>query len=357
LLEALADHPVSEHGEPVQRAPLIAGGLTADMAAIARKAESRRRRDVPAMAATRADLLRELRAIKATNTASKLAAMLWGYVEDLLADDGPDASGRLELVEIEGGERAFRLYGLSAIGKGWRDVPTLHLGRHGRHVPDFAPAFPAPSISRPSRLASRTSWCTRLSAEFLARRPLQHGSAGPDARRFVLATAVRERRALAGDRGARPLPTTGGKRRPPTWPLPIGATFGGLDSFNDVRGLVCVGRWGVAPNAVGRMAAILTGRAIPRVEGWYPTQATTLTAADGSAARWMLTGTPTRWPRRCARPSSRPSWCRRSAGAAACAGQPRTPLRSTCWATAPLPVPPGLDFRLAARRLRPGHAR
>jgi hypothetical protein len=31
------------------------------------------------------------------------------------------------------------------------------------------------------------------------------------------------------------------------------------------------------------MAAILTGRAVPRVEGWYPVEACTVTAADGSA--------------------------------------------------------------------------
>jgi putative DNA primase/helicase len=281
LLEALADHPVSEHGEPVQRAPLIAGGLTADMAAIARKAESRRRRDVPAMAATRADLLRELRAIKATNTASKLAAMLWGYVEDLLADDGPDASGRLELVEIEGGERAFRLYGLSAIGKGWRDVPTLHLDATAdmslirARVPG-AEHFATIEASEPHVMVHQ------VVGRVFGKTALQHGSAGPDARRFVLATAAENggRWLVIGSKAAA---DDWRETTPPNVAVAHWGDVRGLDSFNDVRGLVCVGRWGVAPNAVGRMAAILTGRAIPRVEGWYPTQATTLTAADGSA--------------------------------------------------------------------------
>jgi hypothetical protein len=44
---------------------------------------------------------------QATNTGARRGAMLWGYVGDLLADDGAEASGRLEVVEDDNGERAF----------------------------------------------------------------------------------------------------------------------------------------------------------------------------------------------------------------------------------------------------------
>lgn len=282
LLEALADHPASEHGEPLRRAPLVAAGLTIEAAGDARKAEARRRRDVPALAATRAELLRELRLIVATNVAAKRAAMLWGHVEDLLADDGPHASGRVEVVETEGGERAFRLYGLATMGKGWRALPTLHLdatadmGLIRARVGDVAELVANVEASEPYVTVHQ------VVGRSFGKQALQHGNAGDDARRFALATAAEHggRWLVVGSKGA-----ADGWREtmPDNVSVAHWGAVRGLDSFNDVRGLVCVGRWGVAPNDVGRMAAILTGRAIDRLEGWYPSQAVTLTADDGSA--------------------------------------------------------------------------
>jgi hypothetical protein len=111
---------------------------------------------------------------------------------------------------------------------------------------------------------------------------LEHGKAADDARRFALA--------LAAEHGGRWLivaSKAAADEWRPTMPDCIGvAHWGdvrGLDAFKDVRGVVCVGRWGVPPDAVGRIAAILTGRAVPRVDGWYPAEAITLTAANGSA--------------------------------------------------------------------------
>lgn len=280
LLDALADHPASEHGEPLQRAPLVSAGLTAEDADTARKAEGRRHRDVSVMAATRADLLQDLRLIAASNSAATRAALLWRHVADLLADDGPDASGRVSLVTNEG-EPAFRLYSLAAMGKGWRSMPTLHLDATAdinlirARVGDVAELVANVEASEPyvtvHQIVGRTFGKGAL-----------NGNAGNDARRFALATAA--------EHGGRWL-VVASKDAAGDWreDLPGNVSVAhwgavrGLDSFNDVRGLVCVGRWGAQPYAVERMASILTGRAVDRVQGWYPTQAVTLTAADGSA--------------------------------------------------------------------------
>src|SRR5262249_42279246 len=57
----------------------------------------------------------------------------------------------------------------------------------------------------------------------------------------------------------------------------------GLDAYREVAGIFIVGRWGLTPNKAGEIAALLTGRAVDRLEGWYPKSATTLRARDGSA--------------------------------------------------------------------------
>lgn len=280
LLDALADHPASEHGEPLQRAALVAAGLTVEDATTARKAEGKRRRDVSTLAATRADLLRELRLIASTNSAAKRAAMLWQHVGDLLADGGPDASGRVELVTVDG-ERAFRLYGLATMGKGWRALPTLHLD----------------ATADLDLIRARVGSSAELVANVEASEPhvqvhqivgrvfgkgALHGGAGDDARRFALATAAEHggRWLVVASKGA-----ADGWRDglPGNVSVAHWGAVRGLDSFNDVRGLVCVGRWGVPPHAVERMAGVLTGRAIGRVSGGYPLAAVTLTAADGNA--------------------------------------------------------------------------
>jgi putative DNA primase/helicase len=282
LIEALADHPAAKHGEPLRRASLVAAGITADLADQARRAEGRRRRDVSAInAPTRADLLRELRAIMATNAAAKLAAMLWGHLANMLADDGPDQAGRVELVLLEDGTtRALRLYGLATMGKGWRALPTLHLDAtadmallrlrvpNAELVANIEAAEPHVAIHQ---IVGRTFGKGAL-----------HGTAADDARRFVLATAAEYggRWLMVASKDA-----VDGWR--PTLPPNVGAAHWGdvrgLDSFNDVRGLACIGRWGVSPAAVERMASILTGQAVPQISGWFPSEAVTLTAADGSA--------------------------------------------------------------------------
>ena len=282
LLDPLADHPAPNDGEPLQRAALVAAGLTVEAAVDARKAEGQRRRDVDAItAATRADLMRELRAIMGTNVAATLAAALWRHIANLLADEGATASGRVDVVTLDAGERAFRLYGLEKMGDGWRDLPTLHLDATAE-MDLIRLRVPHAELAANVEAAEPHVSVHQIVGKTFGKTALEHGKAADDARRFVIATA--------GEAGGNWL-AVASKGAADQWretlPPYVGvAHWGGLrglDKFNDVRGVVCVGRWGVTPNDVGRMAAILTGRAVPRVEGWYPTQALTLTADDGSA--------------------------------------------------------------------------
>lgn len=280
LLDALADHPTSEHGEPLQRAALMAAGLTVEDATTARKAEGKRRRDVSTLAATRADLLRELRLIASTNSAAKRAAMLWQHVGDLLADGGPEASGRVELVTVDG-ERAFRLYGLATMGKGWRALPTLHLDATADLDLIRARVGSSAELVANVEASEPHAQVHQIVGRVFGKGAL-HGGAGDDARRFALATAAEHggRWLVVASKGA-----ADGWRDglPGNVSVAHWGAVRGLDSFNDVRGLVCVGRWGVPPHAVERMAGVLTGRAIGRVSGGYPLAAVTLTAADGNA--------------------------------------------------------------------------
>lgn len=285
LVDAVKDHPASEHGEPLQRAALVEAGLTVEAAREAAQAERRQIREIDAIKApTRAELMKALRAVQVVNSEAVRRASLWQHVAAFLADDGAALSGRVELVETveAGGEirRAFRLYGVERIGKGWRDLPTMHLDAtadmdllrlrvpHAELVASVIATEPNVTVHQ---YVGRTFGKGAL-----------HGSDGDDARRFAVT--------MAAEHGGRWLAVASKDAAaewrdnvPPYVELAHWGAVRGLDTFNDVAGVVCVGRWGVGPNDVGRMAAILTGRAVPRVEGWYPVEACTVTAADGSA--------------------------------------------------------------------------
>ena len=139
--------------------------------------------------ATRADLIRKLTLIQATNSAARRTAMLWSHVSDLLTDDGAEASGSLALVELDNGERAFRLYGIKAMGNGWRELPTLHLdatadmGLIRQRVSD-AELVANVEASEPHVQVHQ------VVGRAFGKMALEHGKAADDARRFALAQAA-----------------------------------------------------------------------------------------------------------------------------------------------------------------------
>jgi len=285
LVEALRDHPASEHGEPLRRDALVACGLTVEAAREAAQAERRAVRDVTAIQApTRAALLQALRTVARGNAEAMRRAAMWQHIAAFLADGGAGLAGRLELVErVEAaGEirRAVRLFGLERIGTGWAALPTLHLDAtadmgllrlrapHAELVANVIATEPHVTVHQ---YVGRT----------FGKMALQ-GNDGDDARRFIAATAAEHggRWLAVASKGAaddwRP-------NVPPYVELAHWGAVRGLDTFNDVAGVVCVGRWGVPPNVAGRMAAILTGRAVARLDGPYPVEPYSMTAADGTA--------------------------------------------------------------------------
>ena len=61
----------------------------------------------------------------------------------------------------------------------------------------------------------------------------------------------------------------------------------GLDAYGDVAGILIVGRWGLKPNEAGEIAGILSGRAVDRIDGWYPSGTVTIKAVDGTVRTYF----------------------------------------------------------------------
>ena len=291
-----ADHPASKKGVPLQREMLA--GITVEMADDARRMNNSRIKDVGKLdAPTRDDLVRVLARLAIENRAPSQAAILWRHIRDFLADDGAAESGRIEVIELADGERAFRLNGLDTRGDGWTALPTLHLDAtanmalvrerfpHADLVADVVAAEPHVTVHqtvgqsfsnsslgiRRAKNATTGKWETTITPTKLA----------DDVRRDVLAKSA----VLAG-RTLVVAPKALAQLWRKTFPDYVGVEwFGnlrGIDKYGDVSQVILVGRWGVGPDDVGRLAGILTGRAVPRIDGWYPTATVTLAAADGS---------------------------------------------------------------------------
>ena len=291
-----ADHAASKDGVPLQRAMLA--GITVEMADEARRLNNSRIKGVGKLdAPTRDDLVRLLKRIAPENRSATQAASLWRHVRDFLADDGATASGRADVVELADGGHAFRLHGLDEMGEGWRALPTLHLDAtanmalvrerfpHAELVADVVAAEPHVTVHqtvgqsfsnsslgiRRAKNAATGKWETTITPTKLTE----------NVRLDILAKAA----AIAG-RTLVIAPKALALHWRKTFPDHVAVEwFGnlrGIDKYGGVALLVTVGRWAVGPDDVGRMAAILTGRAVPRVDGWYPTSTVTLAAADGT---------------------------------------------------------------------------
>lgn len=286
LIAALADHPPG----PLQRDRLVAARLTADDARTAHGLEWQGKVVVNVGSNwDRAALLEKLKEAQGNRRIGR-RAKLWRNIDSLLTDEGADASGRVEVVEAQDEEsgatfRAVRLYGLDEPGKGWSQMPTLHLDAtldiellkaripRAELVADIEAETPHQRVVQVTGLAFSKSGLSHSKGQLadawiFARRRAQDAGG-----RWLIVT---NKDAEDEIRGRGPLPPY----------LALGHFNGlrGIDEHKGVRGLVVIGRPMPPPNAVERLAGILTGRAVKPLGSWYPTRSTTIRGRDGSAA-------------------------------------------------------------------------
>ena len=284
LVEVAATHPASRHGVPLEKAAL--SGITYNEAERARELNRKRHRVLGKLdMVSRDDMLTSLQRIAAENRKSRNAGMLWRCIRDFLADKHAEQCGRVFIIENNKGERSFGIRTLDGLGQGWRSLPVLHLDATGRiqllkHrfvqatlVADIVAAEPSLRIEQ---IVSATF--SKASLVEVNGRPRRLADA---VRRDILAR-------IAGKPGRYLVVTH--KALAEEWrrAMPAHVEVGwfgnlrGLDAYGDATAIFIVGRWGLEPKEAANIAGIVSGRAIDRLEGWYPSQAVTLRAADGT---------------------------------------------------------------------------
>lgn len=269
------------------------------------KLERKRLRRLPQSAADGEAAM--LAALKATrgNRDVQLCERLWRHLAALLADDGPERSGRI-VVEIHDGAPAFRLFSAKRFSKGW-NVPTLHID-----------ATADMRLIR-ERVGSRAKLVQEIEAETPHMNVLQFvGRFGMTALKddrylervwaWIVASGrwwggewlvvankgVEDRvRAVKREHGRR---GRGESEADQNKPLPRLALPGfihtahfnatrGVDRYRDVRGEIIVGRPMPPPITVERMRGAITGRATPTPlppGSYYPRAMSTITPRNGA---------------------------------------------------------------------------
>lgn len=274
-------------GRPIERSAVVAAGLTRDICQQAAAAEWKRFRDVPSRELDRDETIAWL-AGASENHEVRLMVRLWEELANLVADDGPQKSGRIYSWSIDSGKAAdsFRLVWCEKIARDWR-VPTLHIdatadmalirervGSRGRLVGTAEAATPHMHVTQ---LAGRFGLLALMDKK---------GRHLDRVWSWILATA-RERggRCLVVANKAVRDRLSDAQTVPSFVELAHFNALRGLDQFSSVRTIVVLGRPMPSPGDAEMRRGALTGRAAPTslAGAYYPSQTTTLTGRDGSA--------------------------------------------------------------------------
>jgi putative DNA primase/helicase len=281
---ALRDHP--EGGLRCER--LIEAGLTVEAAREARRREWWAKAEIKLRRKTWRGAKKALDKAAKQNRMIPLFAALWHAVEDLLAEDGPTASGRAVVgdYEIDGTTvRAVRLFGVESITAEWRRTPTLHIDAtvdmtllhyrlpHAELVGEVEAAAPHRRVVQyPDRAfgkyALRNERFLFKVWDWAVVYASRHGGDWGVIIPKDAETAIRAAREV-----------------PSFIKLHHFGALRGLDELRDVRGLISVGRPMATPGEIERIAGALSGRAVEPITGdWYSAEVVQLRARDGSAA-------------------------------------------------------------------------
>lgn len=216
---------------------------------------------------------------------------VWDAVADLVSDDGPDVSGRLQLVRDKRGVRSLRVAGRSDVHADW-NAPTLLID--ALHDPELLQWFwPLVENKGHVRIAAPYQRVRQAAGKSHSLTHLSPTLGGSEEDKKTRAKNRRNLRAvilrLARQAGGRTL-VVGNKSVVQAMEFPPHvetAWFGavaGRDDWKDVRLIVIVGRPQPNPADVEWMAGALTGRAVQKLgqdkgvndpdvepaESWYP---------------------------------------------------------------------------------------
>ena len=277
------------------RTALLATGITPERCTEAISLEYRRKIDpkiLPDDTLNQRTAKAEL--AEANATIGKMVTM-WRAIRDLVADDGPEFSGRISIVQLKtenGPIKAFQLRWRKELRDGWK-VPTLVIDAllSPNVVKQF---FPTIEIKQVGRVAAPYQRVTQIKDRSYSHRYLNENAKNPeDARvakrhvRNLHATICRAARKTNGtvvvvaqqdieaaltERGNIPSNVT----------LAHHNGVSGSDQYKDARALIVVGRTQPKPAAVEDIAGALTGSAVKPIDGWYPTVIVNRKMADGS---------------------------------------------------------------------------
>lgn len=293
LHDALSAGMARDGNGPIRRADLIAAGLTVQGAEAARKLEWQRKVKVDIRPGMSPAERKELVAQAARNKAVRTLALVWAAVAGLLADEGADRSGWLALRDVplaEGSVRMLLVKGRKAINDAWH-VPTLLID-----------ATLAPDLLRHywPRLTVTADIATRMPHQRIiqiADRSYSKGHLHNERNmRRLHAILCRHARLYAHGRALAVAQKAIEEQLPMFGPLPVNLELAhhnavaGRDEWgprperDGVTLMILVGRTMPSPEHVENMAEALTGRAVERLDGWYPKVSTVREMADGTGA-------------------------------------------------------------------------
>jgi putative DNA primase/helicase len=284
LIAALRDHPPGG----LRRDRLIEAGLTVEAARTAQRFEWDAKARIDLAQMSWEDAKWALAEAAKRNRMIMRFAALWHAVDDLLAEDGSQASGRAVVGDFKVEEttvRAVRLFGAERIAADWRRTPTLHIDAtvnmrllrcrvphaelvgkveaaapHMRVVQYPDRAFGKRALRNERFLFKAWDWCVA----YVSRRGGDWGVILPkEAEDAILAA----------------------REVPGFIKLYHFGKLRGLDELRNARGLIVVGRPMAKPRAVEQIAGAVSGRMVESIAGgWYPAEMVQIRARDGSVA-------------------------------------------------------------------------
>ena len=193
----------------------------------------------------------------------------WDAVADLVADDGPDVSGRLKVTRDTRGARVLRVTGRSDVHGDW-NAPTLLID--ALHDPELIRWFwPTVEDKGHVHIAAPFQRVRQAAGSSYSLSHMSPTLAGSEEDKKTRAKNRRNLRAvilrLARESGGRTL-VVGNKsvvqamEFPPHVEVAWFGAVAGRDNWKDVRLIVIVGRAQPSPSDVEWMAGALTGRAV-----------------------------------------------------------------------------------------------
>jgi putative DNA primase/helicase len=281
LAAMLETHPDG----PLTREALLAAGITSELAADGNRLEWKRKVDAGLHPGMAAELRREVMNAASVNKEVRKLTGLWKAIEALARDDGPVASGWIELAMAKtdvGSVRVLRLKGRKEIADGWRS-PTLLMDAT-LQLDLIRPYWPDVKQTADVLVETPHQRLTQVMDRSYSKSHMKSENHICDVHAIICREARRRQpgRVLAVLQKQTEHSVLERENLPSNLTTAHHNAVAGRDEWNDVAQLIVVGRTAPSPRAVERIAEALTGEAVPPIEGWYPRVDALYEMIDGS---------------------------------------------------------------------------